>query len=426
MALLRFAAIFSCLAAVPLACGNPSEGGGAGGGAAGTLVAGSAGALTAGSGGNAGTASGGEAAGGSSGSVGEAGAGGEAGVSSSCPFGSAPVTRLSVSNEQILAPSATPIKLRGWNWGQWGSEQPKDAEDNAAQGATIVRIPLRWWGFYDNEDSSADPITRVDSRSDDSPGHIEPHHLHVLDQMIHDAACQGLWIDLFLDSNCGQASVTGDTAAYCGTVAGGAAANFANDPQTTEKFAQVWEFLVARYQDQPFIGMYELLPEPHLGCTSTPCVHWDAAPNFYKPLIQRVRAIDVSTPIIVGPDGGYEIKQIATAFIPGVPGLIYTGDFLDGASGHPEYVKYATDFRTQNHAPVFIQQLGSRKDDPDPNTRATTILEAMNAADLGWAWWTYRETKSATGNGFAPYWEASAPPWQEDASWLKLITDQFR
>lgn len=43
----------------------------------------------------------------------------------------------------------------------------------------------------------------VDSYSQAAPGHIDPAHLTVLDDMIAKAAGQGLWIVLFVDSNHG-------------------------------------------------------------------------------------------------------------------------------------------------------------------------------------------------------------------------------
>jgi len=212
------------LAALPLACGNSAPALPGSAGSAGAETAGSGGFSLGGSGDGAGDAT--------------AGTAGEAGTADDCPVNTALAARLSVDGDKILDPSGVAIELRGWNWGQWGSEQAQDAADNAAQGANVVRIPLRWWGFYNNEDQTSDPVTRIDSRSDDAPGHIEPQHLRALDRMIRDAACHGLWIDLFLDSNCGQASATGGTAAYCGTVASGAPASFANDPEMVEEFSQ--------------------------------------------------------------------------------------------------------------------------------------------------------------------------------------------
>ncbi len=75
------------------------------------------------------------------------------------------VTRLAVSGAKVLDPSGAEIVLRGYNWGQWGTAQPNDAVDNLAQGASSVRLPLRWWGNWK---------PGVDCKDSASPGHIEP------------------------------------------------------------------------------------------------------------------------------------------------------------------------------------------------------------------------------------------------------------
>ena len=51
---------------------------------------------------------------------------------------------LSVRGQDIVDPSGRPILLRGWNWGHFGKAIEQDAADNAAQGANVVRIPIRW------------------------------------------------------------------------------------------------------------------------------------------------------------------------------------------------------------------------------------------------------------------------------------------
>jgi hypothetical protein len=338
------------------------------------------------------------------------------------------VTRLSVSGAQILDPAGKPIVLRGWNWGQWGSVQDQDAADHAKQGANVVRIPLRWWGVYNNEGPDADPITRIDSRDDGAPGYIEPHHLAAIEAEMDAAACQGLWIDLFLDSNCGQASVQNGTVAYCGAAPDGSGkpANFVNDPETTKKFVAAWQFLVDRYKNRPYIGVYEILPEPQMGCPKAKCDDWTITPKFYAPIIDKIREIDPTTPLMIGPDNAYDVIHIDTAYIPGATGIIYTGNFLNGTSAHPDYVtQYMTSFRDQRQVPVFIQQLGVRKDEPDGVSRATTMMKAANDAGVGWTWWTYRETRSPGGGGYAPFWEDKGPPWMSDPTWLAMITSAF-
>jgi len=324
--------------------------------------------------------------------------------------------RLSVRGADILDPDGAPIVLRGWNWGQWGTVQPGDAADHVQQGATVVRIPLRWWGNWG--DGS------IDARKDDAPGHIDPDHLAVLDQMIQSATEQHLWVDLFVDSNCGQASVDNDTIADCGTGADGLAANFMNDAATKQKFVEVWEFLAARYAKTPYIAWYEILPEPNFTCTKDGCTDWSAAPAFYASIIPVVRAIDPRTPILVGPAGGYLLRKIDTAYIAGVDGLIYTGNLLNSASQKPDLVAAATDFRTAHQVPVFVQQVGVRQAEPDASTAATTILSLLNQDGIGWTWWTYREQHSK-GDGYAPMWLDDAGAWRQNGDWLTVISTQL-
>ena len=342
-----------------------------------------------------------------------------------CLPGGSVAQRLSVAGPEIHDPAGKNLVLRGWNWGEWGYEQPQDGADNAAQGANVVRIPLRWWGVYESQAPGTPAEKKVDSRSDGDPGHIEPAHLKELDAMVLQAACAGLWVDLFVDSNCGQASAANGPASYCGAVANGDAKNFSNDPASANLFAEVWEFLVDHYKTQPFIGMYELLPEPQMGCTKKPC-DWTAAPAFYTPLIDRVRKLDALTPLMVGADGGYDVAHIDTAYVDR-PGLIYTGDFLSFGSSHPEWVaQYVSAFRSAKQAPVFIQQVGVKHTDPDAMNRVTTILGALDDASIGWTWWTYRE-KVGTGQGFAPYWiDKTTGMWASDPQWLGLITAKLK
>src|SRR6202042_2186955 len=105
--------------------------------------------------------------------------------------------------------------------------------------------------------------------------------------------------------DCGQGSDS-STTKYCGTGSDGKVASFTNDASSLAKFTAAWETLAKRYANQPRIAMYEILPEPNFGCKSKKnCKDWTAAPRFYKPIIDKIRAIDPKTPILVGPDGGY-------------------------------------------------------------------------------------------------------------------------
>ncbi len=344
-------------------------------------------------------------------------------VTSDAPPGDAPseaidapaiAPRLTVSHEQILDPAGKPILLRGWNWGDWGTEQPEDASKNAAQGANAVRIPVRWWGGYP---------AWMNARDDASPGHMSPARLAELDHTIADAAAAHLWIILFLDSNCGQASPANDVVADCGTGADGLPANFMNDTKSRDAFFELWKFIAARYASAPYIGMYELLPEPNFGCKGgVGCSDWSVSNKFYASLLPIVRSVDPRTPVLVGPNGGYEMKQIETSFMPGTEGVIYTGNLLQHGASDPASVGVAKTFRAAHDVPVFIQQLGVPKSNATATDIVNRVMGELRDAGIGFTWWTYREPYSA-GNGFAPYY---GTPWKEDATWLALITSYFR
>jgi|SRR5579863_1754619 len=317
-----------------------------------------------------------------------------------------PVARLAVNGTQIIDEHGKPIALRGFVWGWWGTVQPNDAADNARQGATVVRIPLRWWGPYP---------PGMDSRSDNAPGHIDPAHLAVLDGMIHQASAAHLWIDLFVDSDCGQASLQFDTAANCGVAASRQPDNFGNDPTMLREFEELWAFLAARYKATPYVGMYEPLPEPgeaSLGLN---------APAFYSALIPLIRAADPATPILIGPQPDYRMDKIANAWLS-TPGLIYTGDMLDGFD--LSKLAYATTFARARNVPVFVQQVGTRFSDANANAATAAELAALNASGIGWTWWTYREPNAGA---YAPWTEPQKAhgAWVENVPWMTLISGYF-
>jgi hypothetical protein len=302
--------------------------------------------------------------------------------------------RLSVSGAQVLDPQGRPIILRGYNWGQWGTAQPQDAPDNRAAGANSVRIPLRWWGDWRDD---------VDSRDPDAPGHIDPAHLDLLDQTIKWAVDKHLWVDLFVDSNFGQGS-------------GGRMDNFWTNPAMKQQFVEVWQFLVQRYLHTPFIGSYEILPEPQ------PVGVDDAGVReFYESIIPVIRDIDPNTPVVVGPNHTYNLNYLDDAHTTVDPNVIYTGNYFifdDPLARINEIVE----FRQQFNAPVWINQVGIPSGKPDSLDKANTVLDAFDTNGVGWAWWTYR-IASTNPDTHGIYYQNPDDPtkWIVKPEWLALV-----
>jgi hypothetical protein len=338
------------------------------------------------------------------------------------PAGGLP--RLTLRGTEILDPQGAPIALRGFSWGRWGTMQGGDGAANKAQGATMVRIPLRWWGIY-GDDS-------IDSRDDTAPGLVDPAHLKELDRMIADASSAGLWIDLFIDSDCGQNGTQEDkgTAKYCDPEGkfGSKGRNFWSDPGEQAKFIEVWKFIANRYKDTPYIGMYELLPEPNPAGYSA-----EEVSQFYQELIAAVYPIDSRTPFLIGAYKGYNIKSVESAYIKTSVPIIYTGNLFvytergDSASviGNLEdRLKSLTDFREKYQVPVFVQQTGARSGEDPENIYADAVLSLLNKNRVGWAWWTYRQ--ESYGDGFSVEYQKKDGSWTRKESLLATISKHFK
>jgi hypothetical protein len=326
--------------------------------------------------------------------------------------------RLVVHGRVLVDPAGRPIQLRGWNWGHWGSVQPRDAADNAAQGANAVRIPLRWWGAWGGHD--------VDSRDDAAvaTAGIEPGHLRTLDAMVAQASRAGLWIVLFVDSNCGQnGTQEADERRYCdprGAYPQGH--NFWTDADARRRFVAVWRFLATRYRDVPRLGLFEPLPEPN-----PPNVAPAALTAFYDDVMRAVRPLAPGVPFLVG-GRRYRAGSLSHAWNPRWHDVVYTANLYlhphaHGMEGIRRHLDALTQLRDAHAVPVFVQQAGVRSGD-DPDRRGLdALLDALATAHVGYAYWEYR---GATDPGSYGVLYRSPDGWTTKDPWLRDIGAHFR
>jgi hypothetical protein len=289
--------------------------------------------------------------------------------------------RLSISGKDILDHNGNKINLRGINWGHFSQTAFEDIQTAIDWGANCIRMPLRWWGYYD---------TGVDSRQDSSPGHINPAHLAMLDDHIKWATDRGMWVIFFLDSNCGQCGVQdANDKAYCdpGNVYGNLGHNFWTDLDMRQKFLEAWTFLINRYKDTPYIAMWECLPEP-----GAPGVDGPGQIAFYKEVIATIRAIDTVTPFLIGASPFYGIQNVEDVYIPDSTPVIYTGNLFcnNGISLLAGRLQSLTDLRDTKKVPILIQQVGVESIfDPDQSIQ-TYVLQLLNANNVPYTWWEFK------------------------------------
>lgn len=304
--------------------------------------------------------------------------------------GPARPARLRVEGPTVVDPSGASILLRGYNWGQFGTAIEEDGRANREQGANSVRLPLRWWGDWRDG---------VDSRDPDAPGRISESHLATLDATIEWASAAGLWVILFVDSNYGQGA-SGDV-------------DFWNEPTMRAEFWDVWRFLVARYRDREGIGAYEILPEPrHDGPNAD-------VRAFYEEGIAVIRELDPVTPIVVGPNDGYHIRNIEDAYTTVDANLLYTANlfiFMNTEERVPDFAA----FRDRHDVPIWVNQVGIDDDSAEALASADGVLRALDGADVGFAWWTYRSrTTARAAHGI--YFTSATGVWERKDEWFDLL-----
>ena len=374
----------------------------------------------------------------------QAGSGGGGGGGGSNP-------RLTVSGSQILDPSGNPIILRGFNWGDWGSPLPHDAADNIAQGANYVRIPLSW--YFGSGTGATDCKTGQDSYDLQSPqtGYINPTNLAAVDQEVAWATSAHLWVNLMVR---------------------GGDCDFWTNPSIIPQYIQMWQFLANRYKNTPYIGSYEILSEPHPPVTGRTHLPNEALiKSLAEQNIASIRAIDPVTPIVVGPGQVYDIRNISTMYLSGIPNIIYTANFFE----LPTYVKsekgkgpdngypnsyldselsssYActypnegngnnvqmdktwlaglltcvTNFRSQYNVPVYINQIGIFTSTKNAQQYTQDVLGLFDQNGISWTWWTYRQRPAASDpNTQAIIYKDTNGVWQTKQDWLSLISSFF-
>jgi Cellulase (glycosyl hydrolase family 5) len=331
------------------------------------------------------------------------------------------VERASISGSQILDGNGQPLQLRGMNWGSWGKSQPGDAVDDVTQGANVVRLPLRWWGEYGTAD--------VDSRDDLAVGtaRIKPANLARLDSDIAQLSAAGLWILLFIDSNCGQSGLQTGSEAFCGSVGPYAAngRNFWTDLSQRALFVDVWKFMAARYQNVPRLLAYEILPEP---LDSRPPEWADDVRDFYREMIAAIRTVDTRTPFLIGPRDGYKIDNAAEALLPERNDCIYTGNMLNpvvtGTDDLPLRVGVLTGFRAASNVPILVQQLGRSSINDLDLRRIRASMSICNANRIHYTYWNKRDNGASPDN-YGQYYPDGSGGWIRKQNEWDLVAQYY-
>jgi len=331
---------------------------------------------------------------------------------------------LGVRGPEIVDPSGRPILLRGWNWGHFGKAIEQDAADNAAQGANVVRLPIRWWGYYQGEG--------IDGRNDaaTATAGLDPRNLQIVDDNVRWATRQHLWVVLFIDSNCGQNGTQNQRMVdYCDPGHKYPSGhNFWTDPDARARFINLWRFIAARYKDTPYIGLYEPLPEP-----GNSDVSGEQIAQFYGEVMAAIRQVAPGIPFLIG-GSKYRAPQVRQVYNPAWKDVVYTGNlFLHEGGGKEsgigsirERAQALLDLRAKAGVPVFVQQVGVKAGDDPDQSQLKQLLDVLVSNRIGFTYWEYRGAKSPDNYGVLFGGNKRGGGWQVNQPVMSAISAAFK
>ena len=301
-----------------------------------------------------------------------------------------------------LTVDGIPTYLKGHGYGHLELALPNDAAADAARGARIVRIPVRMMGLYSSR--------TTDGYDAGSPGNLDPAYLQMVVDRVTEAKAAGLFVVLFVDSNCAQKGhVPGDgDYEYC-TFGGQPGGNFwsADGQFYRDTVASTWVYLATLLRGM--IDVHELGPEE-----APPSGSVDDVKAVYTQFRDAILGVVPEAVFLVGPYS-YDVDKIDTIWEPTwTSNTIWTADLLKGAtqSGTPPgsnlsaRVATLTSFVDAHDAPVFIQQIGTESSvDTDDSLldAALTAVEAPSAKLAGYTSWEKVSVFSGSyGEGYLP------------------------
>lgn len=315
---------------------------------------------------------------------------------------------LGISGRSLTVDGA-PTFLKGHGYGHLELALSTDAADDAARGARIVRIPVRMLGHYSNR--------LTDGYDAQSPGNLDPTYLQMVVNRVTEAKAAGLFVILFVDTNCGQKGHTagdGDYE-YC-TFGGQPGGNFwsADGQFYRDTVAATWIYLATLLRGK--IDIHELSPElaPPSGSVAD-------VKSVYTQFRNAVLGVVPEAVFLAGPYS-YDVNKIDTIYDPTwASNTIWTANLLKGAtqSGDPPgsllsgRIATLTSFVDANNAPVFVQQIGTESTVDTDDTLLDTALTAVEATSAKLAGYTSWEKVSVFSGS---YGEAYLPSQNADPS----------
>jgi hypothetical protein len=333
--------------------------------------------------------------------------------------------RLKVDRGQLKdARTGVAVRLVGFNWNIGGHMARSDdgvLMKSVLPATNLARIVGLLW---DNSNGASDCMTAA------GPPYFKETCFARLDKAVKAATDAGIWVVL---------------TARCKYAAG---QNYATDPSSDVfhnstlrgMLFSAWKEVAAHYASWPYIAAFEVMSEPRDKAAAPTVIQ-----KFYAEGCAAIASADGSnTPCMVGPGPYYKLWRLddavhinssniiytfdyfvpaaftfGTAAMPVYPGVYACGDLYEqqwastccavggpnastslNASWHSHnFARWAVAFRHKFQAPVIVNQWSAVHGVSAAAGRfryMADVARALQAADIGWAWWVWRGGGSGT------------------------------
>jgi len=199
-----------------------------------------------------------------------------------------------------------------------------------------------------------------------------------------------------------------------------------SDKESRMRTYCLWEAIVSRYKDQPYLAGYDLLNEPVIGSKSTDCVK-----NFYKQLIKRIRKIDSKNIIFLEGDiWAQRIEYLADLIDDKIEISVHTYRPLDYSFNFSRFFSYPGmiegelwdkdriykylepyyNFSVRNNVRIFVGEFGInwRGGYFGETKWLDDLLTVFDEFDFDYSYWTYKAVSHyAFPDGLYQYLENS-------------------
>jgi hypothetical protein len=263
--------------------------------------------------------------------------------------------------------------------------RPADLAWLAAQGFTLVRVPMTWREL--THGPLADPPTAL--RWDEAA-------LARVDGLLDRCEALGLYAVLDIqEAPGGQNDYSGEPRLYV-------------DPAMQDLTVELWERLSDRYRERSVVAAYSLLAEP-LGAPSTA-----ARDAFYDRLVKAIRARGDDHLLVVH-DGFFGMATLPDPAAYGWTNVIYSTHLFEwsarGAEAYRALLRFYdalfTTTQARHGVPYFIGSFSTIWDQPWAYEMAEELVAWFEAKGWPWSLWTFKRLDDPLEVGW----------WGESTSW---------